>query len=91
MAPRRTKTWKQKFEQACDKDVPKVIKIDAKLSQRWGKGTCVIPSPREVEVLMRQVPKGKLTTIGEMRALLAKRHRATIASAIRVCGSVLNA
>jgi hypothetical protein len=35
-----------------------------------------------VDELMRRVPKGKLTTIDELRKALARRHRATIACPI---------
>lgn len=47
-----------------------------KLSKRWGEGTFVIPAPREVDALMNRVPKGKLTTIDELRKALARKHRA---------------
>ena len=36
----------------------------------------VIPAPREVDELMRKVPRGKLTTINELRAALARKHKA---------------
>jgi hypothetical protein len=36
----------------------------------------------EVDELMRRVPKGKLTTIDELRKTLAQRHGATIACPI---------
>ena len=39
----------------------------------------VIPSPAEVDGLMKQVPKGKLITVNELRAALAARHRVTFA------------
>jgi len=52
------------------------------MSKRWGEGTCVIPSPLEVDALMRSVPKGKLTTIDQLRQRLAETHRATIACPI---------
>jgi hypothetical protein len=48
------------------------------MSSRWGTGTVVIPAPLEVDALMRRVPAGKLTTINEIRAALAKKHHATI-------------
>jgi hypothetical protein len=48
------------------------------MSARWGKGTVVIPAPREVDALMKRVPPGKLITINEIRAALARRHGATI-------------
>ena len=38
----------------------------------------VIPAPIEVDEIMRKVPAGKLTTINEIRAALAKKHKATI-------------
>lgn len=39
----------------------------------------VIPSPAEVDELMRRVPKGKLVTINELRAALARKHKTDIA------------
>ncbi len=48
------------------------------MSARWGRGTVVIPAPIEVDRLMKRVPPGKLTTINEIRAALARKHRATI-------------
>ena len=74
------KTWQEKL--ADDKGFPKVLKIDSKKSRRWGTGTFVIPAPREVDQLMRRVPKGKLTTIDQLRRVLARRHGATIACPI---------
>jgi hypothetical protein len=70
------KSWQEKL--ADDKGLPRVFKIDATKSQRWGTGTCVIPAPMEVDALMRRVPKGKLTTIDELRRTLARQHGATI-------------
>jgi hypothetical protein len=78
--PAKKKTWGEKL--ADDRDFPKVGKIDATKSKRWGKGTFVIPAPREVDELMRRVPRGKLTTIDELRKALARRHGATIACPI---------
>jgi hypothetical protein len=70
------KSWREKL--VGDKGLPRVIKIDARMSERWGEGTCVIPAPREVDELMRTVPRGKLATINDLRAALARRHGATI-------------
>jgi len=74
--PKLKISWQKKLSD--DKDLPKVIKIDEKMSKRWGTGTCVIPAPREVDEIMRKVPKGKLITINEIRQILAKKHKATI-------------
>jgi alkylated DNA nucleotide flippase Atl1 len=73
--PKR-KSWSEKLQGS--KGLPKVEKINGKMSRRWGTGTLVIPAPMEVNQMMRKVPKGKLTTINDIRAALAKKHGATI-------------
>lgn len=73
---KKRKSWVEKL--ADSKGLPKVEKITAKMSKRWGTGTVVIPAPMEVNEMMRRVPEGKLVTINEIRSALAKRHKATI-------------
>lgn len=77
MRVRARKTWREKLRSA--HGLPKVEPMPANLVARWGKGTLVIAAPLEVDALMRQVRKGQLTTIDELRRALARRHRATIA------------
>jgi alkylated DNA nucleotide flippase Atl1 len=72
----KKKSWREKL--ADSKDLPKVAAIEGKMTRRWGSGTMVIPAPCEVDEMMRKVPKGKLVTIGEIRAALAKKHHATV-------------
>jgi len=72
----KRKSWSEKLEDS--KGLPKVEKIEGKLIRRWGTGTVVIPAPREVDELMRRVPEGKVITINDIRAALAKKHGATI-------------
>jgi alkylated DNA nucleotide flippase Atl1 len=72
----KKKTWREKLEDS--KDLPRVEKITEEMSKKWGNGTVVIPAPIEVDELMRKVPIGRLTTINDIRAALAKRHGATI-------------
>jgi alkylated DNA nucleotide flippase Atl1 len=72
----RRKTWVEK--RADSKDLPKVVPIEGKMRTNWGEGTVVVPAPHEVDELMRTVPKGKLTTINDLRAALARKHGATI-------------
>lgn len=73
---RTRKTWREKL--ADSKDLPKVEPIPDRMSQRWGTGTIVIPAPKEVDELMGRVPKGRITTIDQIRTALAKRHKATV-------------
>jgi alkylated DNA nucleotide flippase Atl1 len=70
------KSWREKL--ADDKGLPQVKEIKGKMSTRWGTGTVVIPAPREVNEIMRSVPKGRLITINQIRARLAKKHGASI-------------
>ena len=73
--PKR-KTWTEKLHDS--KGLPKVEKISPEMSKRWGTGTVVIPAPIEVREVMRQVPEGKVTTINEVRAFLARKYSASI-------------
>ncbi|MES2696440.1 MAG: hypothetical protein V4773_23425 [Verrucomicrobiota bacterium] len=75
-AKSRKKTWREKL--AADHDLPKVIALEAKKAARFGGATMAIPAPREVDALMRTVPKGRLTTINELRTAVAKQHRAAV-------------
>ena len=74
--PKTRKSWQEKL--ADSKGLPKVEKITDKMSKRWGTGTVVIPAPEEVDEIMKKVPKGKLTTINQIRGILARKHGATI-------------
>jgi len=74
------KSWREKL--ADTKGLPKVAEVRGKMSRRWGEGKMVIPAPVEVDALMKRVPKGRLTTINELRAALAARHKADFACPI---------
>jgi alkylated DNA nucleotide flippase Atl1 len=73
---RKRKSWREKL--AANKGLPQVKKITPEMSNRWGTGTVVIPAPMEVNDLMKLVPKGKVTTLSELRSVLAAKHGATI-------------
>lgn len=73
----KRKSWQEKLNDS--KGLPKVGPVTGKMSCRWGTGKMVIPAPIEVDALMKQVPKGRLITINEVRGALAARHRADFA------------
>jgi alkylated DNA nucleotide flippase Atl1 len=75
-ATRKRLSWRQKLGR--DEGFPKVVPIGPSMRSRWGEGTMVIPAPREVDEIMKRIPEGKLITINEIRAVLARRHGATI-------------
>lgn len=70
------KSWQEKL--ADDKGLPRVVEIDGKMSKRWGTGTVCIPAPREIDEIMKKVPKGRLITINQIRETVARKHAATI-------------
>jgi len=74
--PELRKSWQEKL--ADSKDLPKVVEMNDKMRKRWGTGTVVIPAPKEVDEIMQKVPKGKLITINQLRAILARKHGASI-------------
>ena len=71
------KSWREKL--ADSKGLPRVGKVTGKMSKRWGEGVMVIPAPLEVDALMKQVPRGLLVTVNELRVALAKKHSANFA------------
>jgi alkylated DNA nucleotide flippase Atl1 len=75
-ATKKKISWKQKLNR--DEGFPKVVPIGPSMTSQWGEGTMVIPAPREVDEIMKRIPHGKLITINEIRAVLARRHGATI-------------
>jgi len=79
----KRKSWREKLLD--DKDLPKVVAIGPKMRKQLGTGTVAIPAPREVDAIMRRVPEGKLITINEIRAIVARKHGASIGCHI-TCG-----
>lgn len=74
------KTWREKL--ADTKDLPRVIRLSGAARRRWGGATLVTAAPVEVNALMKQVPKGRVTTISALRGALARAHRVEAACPI---------
>ena len=71
-------SWREKLEKTAERNnLPRVVEVNEKMSQKWGTGTCVIPSPVEVDGIMKQVPEGRLITVNQIREILAKKHSAS--------------
>jgi len=71
------KSWQEKL--ADNKGLPKVGKIEGKMTRRFGTGTMVIPAPIEVDAAMKTVRRGRLTTIDLIRQALAEKYKVSIA------------
>ncbi len=71
-------TWREKLGSTAQRqNLPRVVEVNEKMSKKWGEGTCVIPSPVEVDALMKSVPKGKLITVNRIREFMAKKYQAS--------------
>jgi alkylated DNA nucleotide flippase Atl1 len=66
--------WREKLERP---QQPKVVKIPPRMS-RFGKGTMLVPTPKLVDEVIRQIPKGRLATVGEIRRKLAADFTADV-------------
>ena len=75
------KTWRGKLSNG--NGLPKIQKIHKNMARKWGKGTMVIPAPREVDEIMKNVPIGKVVTINRIREALARKHGTTICCPIK--------
>lgn len=80
----KQKDWVQKFHET--KGFPKVEKLTGKIGKGWEIGTLTIPTPIEVNGLMKKIPKGKITTISQRRDAVAKKHEASVGKIISEIG-----
>lgn len=65
--------WREKLE----KDQPaKLAKASGLMAKRLGPGNLLIPRPIDVDAVIRQVRKGKLVTVSQLRAKLASDFNA---------------
>lgn len=79
-AGRGRKSWREKLED--DKGLPRIIRLTPAQEKRWGRGTMVIPAPREVDAAIRGIRKGATATVNDLRARLAKAHGTNLACPI---------
>ncbi|MFN8287881.1 MAG: MGMT family protein [Chitinophagales bacterium] len=64
-------TWVQKLNK---EQQPKTEKLDKKLREKWGGETMFIATPKMVQELVAQIPKGKVTTVNLIREKLAGQN-----------------
>jgi hypothetical protein len=75
---KKKETWREKLGSTAQRqNLPRVVEVDEKMSKIWGSGTCVIPSPVEVDALMKSVPAGNLITINQIRGFMAAKYKAS--------------
>jgi hypothetical protein len=69
-------SWREKLERS---DHSKIVEIPSFMSKRLGTGTMLIPKPLDVDALIRKTRKGKLVTVSEIRARLARDNNVAVA------------
>jgi 6-O-methylguanine DNA methyltransferase, DNA binding domain len=71
------KTALQKLRTPMDVRIVNELPVGAK---HWGPpgATMVISTPQEIEIVVFQIPKGKLATLQSLREVIARRHGTTI-------------
>lgn len=74
------KSWHDKLTKF--ENLPQVKPIPVRMQKRLGKGTIAIPSPIEIDALMRKIRKGRVATMAQLGTAVAKKHRATIGCTI---------
>lgn len=80
------KSWHDKLNDA--KDLPQVKPIPVSMQKRLGKvamgavSTIAIPSPLEIDALIRKIQKRRVATMAQLGAAVAKQHHATVGCTI---------
>jgi hypothetical protein len=68
------KSWREKLD---NPNLPKVVKIPASM-RKFGRGTMLIPNPRDVDAMIRTVPRGAVITVTRIRENLARKFSADV-------------
>lgn len=69
-------SWREKLERPQE---ARIVEMSPEEAKHWGGRTVVIARPLDVDELVRTVPKGKLVTMAQIRARLAKKYGAETA------------
>jgi alkylated DNA nucleotide flippase Atl1 len=67
------KTWREKLEITKER---KIVDVPTHLKRQWGEGKLLIPTPLDVDAVIRKIPEGRVMTIGELRKELAQQFGA---------------
>jgi hypothetical protein len=74
-AGKSSKSWREKLEKEAK---PKIVDIPALWAGSIGDGKMLVPTALLVDKLVKQIPKGRLTTVNGIREKLAEEFKADI-------------
>src|SRR5271169_1228459 len=58
--------------------MPKLVPVSDGLARRLGHGMMLIPTALEVDAMVRKIPYGQVSTLGQIRSRLARWHNADV-------------
>jgi hypothetical protein len=67
-------SWREKLSKPQE---PRLVAVPPKMA-RFGRGMMLIPTPMLVDKILRQVPRGRLVTVSEVRRKLARDFSADV-------------
>jgi hypothetical protein len=68
-------SWRTKLEK---RQEPKIVDVPLRMQRQCGEGRMLIPRPLDVDALVREVPRGKLVTVNQIRTRLAADYDADV-------------
>lgn len=68
-------SWRAKLEKQQE---PRIVDVPPRMQRQCGAGKMLIPRPLDVDALVREVPRGKLVTVNQIRTRLAAEHAADV-------------
>jgi hypothetical protein len=72
---RTRKSWQEKLD---NPKLPKLVPVPPKMRKRFGNGVMLVPSPRDVEAVIRSTPEGSVITVSAIRRALAEKYSADV-------------
>jgi 6-O-methylguanine DNA methyltransferase, DNA binding domain len=70
-----SKSWREKLEKPIK---PKLVDVPDRWTKYIGHGKMLVPTPLIVDDVIKKIPKGKLTTVNNIRNYLADQYKADI-------------
>ena len=68
---RTRKSWREKMD---NPNLPKLVEMLPNMQKRFGSGTTLVPSPKEVDACIRRVHKRSVATVSQIRRFLAGQY-----------------
>lgn len=72
---RARKSWREKMENP-PVELPKIVDVPESWQKRMGGKRVLVPTPLDTDAIIRKVPKGKLISVNQIRAILANKFKA---------------